>query len=84
MNPTITLTKLSKEVYGMGDPKTAQPLIDKIPLKRLGGKYKQTMLYILMGNLLYSNSVDPDQTPRLSDLCQHCLSLSILWHTRHK
>lgn len=36
VNPTITLTKLSKEVYGMGDPKTAQPLIDKIPLKRLG------------------------------------------------
>ena len=32
------------------------------------------------------NGVDPDQTPRsaASDQGLHCLSLSLLWDTRHK
>ena len=33
-----------------------------------------------------ANSVDPDQTPQnaASDLCLHCLPMSLLWDARHK
>ena len=35
---------------------------------------------------LNASNVDPDQTPRYaaSDLCLHCLSIYLLWDTRHK
>ena len=35
---------------------------------------------------LIPNSVDPDQTPHsaASDLCLHCLPVSVLWDARHE
>lgn len=36
VNPTITMTKLAIDIYGIDDPVKAKPFIDKIPLGRLG------------------------------------------------
>ena len=36
--------------------------------------------------IFYANSIDPDQTPHsvASDLCLHCLPMSLLLNARHK